>query len=522
MYTYLIVDDEALIRKGILKKLESLEEMVICVGEASNGEEALALIKEKNPDIIITDMQMPVLNGSQLLPIISAEFLGKQIIVISGFKDYDYMKHAISANAVDYILKPFSKEEIKQTILSAIKRIENNAALQNQLFSSEEATEKARYEYDIQILKNLVLGYHTMTPSITSKQLYFINGAQDIVLMMIYSKESIQAIHCQNFLDENGFGNLAVFVPHLNSEHLGFIILFVPEKSTLAIKQLCMQISKELTQLCESSGFEIFLGISKSQNDLLHLYRAYEESVQALNQQPIINLKDRSFFFEEHREPRILQWNDSEEFIFRLEAGMTDEVERLVENLFAHYLTITGCTLSDVKYHCYQLALQTETIISYYVGQKIQSEPKSSMQNIVNSMFSILELKYYYMQFFRNISILLKSQSVYAISDNIEKIKIYTQRNYQKNLTLEFISSLFYMNRSYCSHCFKQTTGENYVDYLNGIRLEKAKSLLGTTDKKMYQIAKAVGYDNVKYFFRVFKKKVGVTPEKFRLKSYQE
>ena len=131
-------------------------------------------------------------------------------------------------------------------------------------------------------------------------------------------------------------------------------------------------------------------------------------------------------------------------------------------------------------------------------------------------MFDLKELESYYLQFFTNISDILWEKGIYAIDDVIEKTKIYIQKNYYKNLTVELLSCFFYMSRSYLSHLFKETTGEKFVDYLNDIRIEKAKQLLRTTDKKMYQSAKSVGYDNVKYFFRVFKKREHMTPEQYR------
>ena len=152
-------------------------------------------------------------------------------------------------------------------------------------------------------------------------------------------------------------------------------------------------------------------------------------------------------------------------------------------------------------------------ILKQYLNQ---TSPSQSMQNIVKEMFTTEELHRYYEQFFANLSEMLKPQSVYAVDDTIERVKIYVQRNYQKNLTVEFLSSLFYLNSSYLSHLFRKTTGEKFVQYLNYVRIEKAKSLLATTDRKLYQIARAVGYDNDKYFFRVFKKLEGVTPEAYR------
>lgn len=154
--------------------------------------------------------------------------------------------------------------------------------------------------------------------------------------------------------------------------------------------------------------------------------------------------------------------------------------------------------------------------MSQYVEQVKSDSSFLSMQNILNTMFTPDELRNYYIQFFGNIANILKDFSVYSTDNSVEKVKIYVSKNYKNDLTLEFISSLLYLNSSYLSHLFKEKTGEKFVDYLNNVRIEKAKELLLQTYKKMYTIAKAVGYDNIKYFFRIFKKKTGITPEQFR------
>lgn len=105
-----------------------------------------------------------------------------------------------------------------------------------------------------------------------------------------------------------------------------------------------------------------------------------------------------------------------------------------------------------------------------------------------------------------NITELLKAESIYSGDDVVEKSRP-TCSTTIKNLTQDFIASLFYLNRSYLSTLFKQKTGMKFVDYLNEVRIEKSKELLKDSNRKMYQISKAVGYDNPKYFFRIFKRK---------------
>ncbi|HHV10531.1 MAG TPA: response regulator [Clostridiales bacterium] len=520
MYTYILIDDEAITRKGTLKKLEPIRETVSCIAEAENGEAALELMKEHDPDIIITDMQMPVMNGTQLLPYLSEHYPEKQIIVISGFKDFDYIKHAITANAVDYILKPFSSEDIQKAVANAIKKLESKEAIQNQIVSSEEEKEAAHYEYDIQMLKNLILGYHKKAPVLTSKKLNYINNTHNILLTVLHTARPMEEKDIVSFLEEGSFQDMTLYMPHLNNERLGIIILFIPERSPITSRRLCLQLVEDITPIIEQKeNNRATFGISLLHSDLMELHDAYQEASHALNCRKIAEHSSSHYFYEKTVAPLFLEWSRTDEFLFRLEAGMAREVDSLVDQLFHFYETVPGCTLNDVKYHCYQLTEQVRTMMNYYLEQSNTANETSSMQNIVNYIFELEQVKEYYRQFFLNIAELLRAKSIYAVDDVIERIQIYLQHNYQRDLSVEFVSSLFYMNRSYCSHLFRVRTGQKFVDYLNQIRIDKAKELLVHTDKKMYHIAKAVGYDNAKYFFRVFKKLTGSTPERYREKQ---
>ena len=134
----------------------------------------------------------------------------------------------------------------------------------------------------------------------------------------------------------------------------------------------------------------------------------------------------------------------------------------------------------------------------------------------LNFIFSFSELEEYFQRFFRNMSMAFESVGFYSERDILENIKNYVDFHYEKDLTQEFVASLFRLNRSYLSSAFKARTGTSFVDYVNQVRISHAKEMLKKTDKKTYQIAQAVGYENAKYFFRVFKKMEGITPEQYR------
>jgi two-component system response regulator YesN len=142
--------------------------------------------------------------------------------------------------------------------------------------------------------------------------------------------------------------------------------------------------------------------------------------------------------------------------------------------------------------------------------------PSSINQIVWNTIFSMDELAEYFARLFSEVSAALKNETVYTNDDPMERMKLYVQRNFKRNLSLEMLADLFYMNPSYLSHIFKDRTGQKLVDYINQVRIDKAKELLENTPAKMSQIAKNVGYSNDKYFFRVFKGAEGCTPEQYR------
>jgi len=515
MYTYIIVDDETSIRKGTIKKLEPLHDIITCAGEAANGQEAIALAEETAPDIIITDMSMPVMDGTNLLPWLTEHFPSTRIIIISGYKEFEYMKHALSAKAVDYILKPFSRKILHEAVQKAIKGIEENAELENQASLNEEEKERACYEYDIQMLKNIILGYHSGTPVLTSRKLKSMNTTHNLVLITIHSLKIFEESMIQDFLDENGFGDLALYLQHLHNNYIGFFTLFIPQNSTLNYMAFCKQIMEGLSSLFSEKYSEVTFGISEMHSDLLQLHDAFNETVSALNRKQPNDTENYYFYTQLAKENLPIDWKKADELLFRMESGRKDEVTALLHDLF-HYFHESNMPLSDIKYYCFRLSDRAKAIMAGYFDQLSTDNVSSSMQHILNSMFSLNELQQYYQQFFTNIAEMLKEKSVYNTGDTVEKMKIYIQRNCSKDLNTGYLSSLFYLNRSYCSHLFHKTTGLKLIDYINQVRIDKAKEILIETDKKTYQIAKAVGYDNVKYFFRVFKKAAGVSPVQYR------
>lgn len=520
MYNYIIIDDEPLIRKGTIKKIEHAAQDVGCIAEASEGAEGIALIEEHHPDFVILDMQMPGMNGTELLPYLAEHYPELPLIVISGYQDFDYLKHAFSADAIDYLLKPFSREAIGECVKKAIKRLEDSQYISKQITDSREEREAARYEYDIQYLTNLILGFYTGDGEITSEKLKFINNTHPLVMLTLYSDDQFARTDIQEWLEEGGFGDLALYLSNSIQPQIGFLILFLPRAKAVKSETLLKQITDALLTFARQNECSLLIGISQTHADLTELHIAFQETSDALNQQKLRDPALCSYVYDENLSPRQMIWENEDKFLFYIEAAKQEEIRQLTNQLFEWFYSIPAFTLNDAKYYCYYLSNQCKDILNYYLGQN-NTKSSASVQNVVSRLFRIEELKEYYLQFFLNITEMLRPKSIYAQDDVIENVQTYIRHNYQKSLTQDFIASLFYLNRSYLSTLFRQRTGMKFIDYLNHVRIDKAAELLQTSDRKMYQISKAVGYDNPKYFFRIFKKKMGCSPEQYRRK-YQE
>jgi len=160
-YNYIIVDDEQLIRRGIRNKIDSFaEELKLhCAGEASNGREAIALIKACDPHIIVTDMRMPGVDGKVLLSLLKQQYADKKIIVISGYKDYEYMQGAIEAQVTGYLLKPFSREEVRSVMekaITAIDHIVQSRILREQMEGMQAEQERLYEQADLELIRALI------------------------------------------------------------------------------------------------------------------------------------------------------------------------------------------------------------------------------------------------------------------------------------------------------------------------------------------------------------------------------
>ncbi|MGG1311536.1 response regulator [Cohnella laeviribosi] len=521
MYKYIIVDDEPSIRRGMRKKIDSFPGELSFCGEADNGEDALALIRSADPDIILTDMRMPVMDGKLLLRTLQQDYPDKKIIIISGYSDFEYMREAISAKVVGYLLKPFSREEIHEALRKAVAALDKDNASRREAETSNAEKEQISLQADLQALAHLMVGLHPKDklPEFRSGRLRdFLDAPASFIVLTIYGKQGPETA-VPGFAGEN-----ELYIAHPQSEQMGMVLLrFAGQSQAQAMADdadmtaAAVGAAQAWIARCESSGQgRAVVGISGIHGSAAELRRAYEETLAVLDARPIGDGKRFVVYRQEAPAPLPAVWDRADDLLFYVESGNAARVEELIADLFDSYARRPDLPLAALKEQCRQIVQEVKNALAGYFQTPVRNSPSSSFEAVMSVSFEPEEIRQYMSGLLSDITGLFKENSPYSSDSLIDNIKTYIQKNYGKDLTLDRVASLFYLNPSYLSYLFKEKTGENFTDYTNRLRIEHAKRLLAETDEKVYKIAKTLGFDNDKYFFRLFKKLTGFTPEQYR------
>ena len=511
MYRYIVVDDEVLIRRGMLKKIKAADfgDRLAFAGEANNGEDALALIDGADPDIIITDMRMPEMDGKLLLQTLQQKYPDKKVIVVSGYSDYEYMKEAISAKVVGYLLKPFSRDEIRETLSKAIGQLDEERSAQEQLEHREIEKQEIRFDADLQSLAHLILGHHRKekAPVFRSSRLQEAAQAKRYVLLTVYSVEDLAVFDGETDAP-------CVHVPHVQQDRMAFYVFYAAEGGE-RLSDAAATVAAAIE--AQSSGRPRF-GISGEKDSLNRLHEAYEETAEALDALPIGETGPAVSAYSDG--PKAASpwapWDRMDELLFFIESGNVNKTTEWIGKLFEHYAGMPEASLGEVKDECRLLVQEVRGLLHRSFQIDGGQSPSASFETALSGFFDIAAVKSHLLGILPSIAEMMNERNAYSSEHVVDNIKAYIRNNSEKTLTLEKISSLFFLNPSYCSFLFKEKTGVNFIDYVNQVRIDKAKAMLESSEEKVYKIAKALGYDNSKYFFRVFKKQTGLTPEEYR------
>lgn len=508
--TYIVVDDEIMIRQGLQIKISHTPSLgVTCIGEASNGMEALELMKSKKPDFVITDMKMSNMDGCALLERLDSEYPETPIIVISGYKLFDYVKQAIEKHAVGYVLKPFSAEEIAEQVKKAIGLIQSR----HQMSQLQQKVNDLEREKSQEVLLNAI----TQPLDEESSELIMKKGYS---MLDEYALLSVLTDHpdfesCLNEVCSRNIPKRNYEVLKKNSTYQMFTLLHTsPDRLNYLF-----EVSEKLTsQIVEAAGnYHLYLFKSRIDRSYQNLHSLYVENKNLLRN---VYLSDRVKVLHSGDKTELKSIFSDEEIhdFIRDMKYYPSKINSCIDTFFSRF-NMTTHTFGAISDACSELL---DKVNEYAVNNGI--EVKNPMEHFYDKYVfcgNINELKSNFSEYFHHVfsSIHLK---VIGQENLLTQMIDYIDKNYSKKLTLQEIASQFYVSQSTCSNLLKENVGMTFNDYISKIRIKNAKRLLMETKLSVNKISDEIGYSNPKYFFKIFKKTTGFTPLKYRSESLKK
>lgn len=514
--TILIVDDEELIRRGIIARLEYLQLKPKILYEAENGLQALEIIKKNKVDIVITDICMPDMDGLAFIQKSKEILPALQYIILSGYAEFAYAEQAIRLGVKAYLLKPIAGEELKEAIEKILLDLEKT---EKQISEQESHTalEKAIYDslksiqgdYSLQenlrfIDKNFPLQNKKLILALLE-----INSDSHTADPLFLSQPEIKTLVKDKFTALKT--DISKIIENNLSNPQQMFLLFSGDKEE-SLQKESKRVLRQLSEQLIQQGIGFSAGISAVHTilsvEILH------EARDALLQR-IIDKKKNLFFYDE---TSLLLTNEipaSELNLFHQYIDKRDmqNIEGLIQNIFSD----ENMKDKNILY----IRLLWVRMVGILLKSTVLTENLKHAEDlmldleIMNSFYSLSELRAYFYSLILD-SIHLERDLDTNASNKMKLAVKYIKDNYNQDIAINDLAEKFNMSPNYFSTIFKKETGETAVNFIKDLRLKKACEYLIYSDKSVSDIAKEVGYEDSQYFFKVFKKAIGQTPLQYR------
>lgn len=503
----LIADDEKIVREG-LHHIIDWEDLGFCIcAEAATGTEALEKMKQYEPDIVLLDIRMPGMFGTDLMEIVRRDGYCGYFIILSGYSDFKYAQSALHSGASFYLTKPIDEDELTEAVLQVKDKIIESS---HQKYSMHQYRQKAR----VMILQDL-LTKAEHNPSLNYVEL----GLSAPVYQVVIYESYLPYINPYNFAymlrvtnqDQRSFEHITI-----NGQE---VILL---KGPFALERFnsCLRHYEIGTQ--KSSPLDtIFLTYGPVVSSITRIWESYEACTR---------LMQRRFFCDENQ--HVLSYEMLPQVDANLsitENGLAQSYgQTLVQYIMACNRRRIGETLAElkkqlltcrnniteIKYFLADIFFQIKQHITHtYANMEVPFLPNSAILEEIEKKSYLYEILLYFTEQFDMIIRAIGATSRESVFDDILH---YIDHAFTEPLKLETIAPLFGYNSSYLGKLFSQKMGMTFNNYLDKLRIRYAIELLTTTDMKVYEIASRAGYKNVDYFHQKFKKSMNQSPAEYR------
>lgn len=523
-----IIDDEPVIRRGIRNMIDWDELGCEVCGEAADGKEGQKLIDRARPSIIITDIRMPETDGLSMIRSVKEAVPNCKIIILTGFRNFEYAQEAIRLGAFDFIMKPTKIDELKAVLRRAVSEVKSRKENTEEIGQLRQQRRKSEQIVRERILYDTMLGMAGKSEGALESTVKLEAELRQYVLALLVLKAS-DAPDTKEAQDEQPSdlpkaeqilkgtfdASFAVSCVALGSNSAACVISLPegPSSWKATLSRDCMLAQLRIEEACQMSAA---ISISDIASGLESLPVKLKECRKTLDYRFLLG-KDAVAFYSDMKELSIQD---------KL-AYLGESQSRLLEHIFAGDMQGIHADTADIL-QCLKSSKQIswscicnfyfDTILRIYSIRRELSKNSDGFAGL----FSMIEGS-------KNVQSLtdlldqIASQEVELIRKRVEtpsfmlrKALRYIDQHFCEDIALGDVAAQIFASPCYTSHLFKKELGVNFVDYLNKLRINRAKDMLSDSHYKIYEVAEAVGIANEHYFSKLFKRYIGMTATEFR------
>ena len=527
----LVAEDEPLIRESLVRKLRQLGHEDIL--QASDGTEALALSRAHRPDIALVDIQMPRMDGITFIAEIRNECPDLVVIIISGYSAFEYAQKAIALHVFAYLLKPVNEEQLQDVLRTASASVAHLQSLRED--SAKSDRQKSKY-IDIgrrNLIADLVhnrVAFEHLSETFSELGIRFHEGLFMVILASIDQYGTMERSMTQNEVAMNRFAIGDVFQQMLaresilawpfSAEHGQGFLLSLPWTGWSECDSLRGLFTEFRETFMNTYSFTITIGVGHPVESLSQAHASYESACRALMQrvQHGGNQVYHDWGKDNSRKGTFNIGHEVEQMlIVCFKTDKRDGVLEIIRNLYQRALE-EGVDKSgqlmklnfQMIYLLYKCMDQSGIHLDRIYGSEI------TLYHQLNARDSLKGILAFYEELVGTCFAKLREQQISWTGSLMGKAMAYILQNYQSNISESMVAEHINISPSYFSKLFKEENKDSFIDFLTQYRLRKAMEYLDTGKHTVAEVARLVGFNDEKYFHRVFKKSVGITPGKYR------
>lgn len=540
MYKLVIIDDEPAVRSGLSKFVDWSEYGIVLAGTADDGDTGLDLIDRVKPDIVLTDVMMPTLDGIRMSQDVRERLPETKIVFISGHNDANYLRSALQVHAADYIFKPVKRTELQKVIEGVVQdlgaREKERQLLKDMQVKLSQSMPLLREKFLMSLIQNgvakteglreraaflnldlpLEAPYLVLVITIDDVEEVYGGRSERDKQLLSYSILNIMQELIGQFLTGYVFENSA-------AEYVALLALDgrlqqerLPDPEA-ALLPLAQEIRDNLQRWLKIG---VTIGVGERAGHIGLLPASYRHAREAADQKWYMG-KNRVITMDSLElgtaGPIRFDARQSERLLSGLKSGDRQRLEAELESIFEPLAQVRKDGFKYVRHAGLQLiALAGRLLLELNLLTRDKEEQEARALDGLLKLETMAELKRFVCDYLSGICCWIEEKRSGRSSNVIEHTQKYIGEHYAKNLSIAEIAASVYLSQTYVSLLFKQETGETIYEYLMKVRIEKAKELLCDPRIKLYEVCELVGYTDPSYFGKLFKKMTGLTPSAYR------